>query len=148
MGWYCAPRLGLSDSLTPTEFERQTLLIQGPSTGAGAHLATWFAKRKVRPGNVIHSDSLMALLGMAAAGLGVASLPRAVAQEPVKRGALREVNLALGAPVLDYIALIRIDAISAFHRSVVQLARESCDFETPFQVSQSMREPVEGPTPC
>jgi DNA-binding transcriptional LysR family regulator len=133
MGWYCAPRLALPACLTPSEFEVQTLLIQGPSTGAGAQLATWFAKRKLRVGNVIHSDSLMALLGIAAAGLGVASLPRAVALEPVKRGALREVELVLGAPVLDYIALVRIDAISAFHRSVIELARTTCDFETPFQ---------------
>jgi DNA-binding transcriptional LysR family regulator len=136
MGWYCAPRLGLPEALTAAEFERQTLLIQGPTSGAGTQLAAWFDERKLRPGNVIHSDSLMALLGVAAAGLGLASLPRAVAYEPLERGALREVKLALGAPALDYIALVRIDAIAAFHRSVVQLAQETCDFETPFQRSQ------------
>jgi DNA-binding transcriptional LysR family regulator len=133
MGWYCAPAHGVGATLTPTELERQTLLIQGPSSGAGAQLAAWFEERKLRPANVIHSDSLMALLGIAAAGLGLASLPRAVAHEPVKRGALREVELTLGAPTLDYIALVRIDAISAIHRSVVQLARDLCDFEMPFQ---------------
>lgn len=132
MGWYGAPHLGLPVTMDSAEFERQTLLMQAPSTGAGLQMATWLSARQLRPGNVIHSDSLMALSGMAAAGLGLASLPRAVAHEPVKRGALREVKLSVGLTALDYIALVRVDSISTFHRSVVRLAREQCDFNTPF----------------
>jgi DNA-binding transcriptional LysR family regulator len=148
MGWYCAPRLALPATMAPAEFERQTLLIQGPSSGAGLQLAAWFAERKLRLANVIHSDSLMALLGMAAAGLGLASLPRAIAHEPVQRSALREVELTLGAIAMDYIALVRIDAISSFHRSVVQLARGCCDFETPFRGGDPAAVDPMGATPC
>jgi len=84
-------------------------------------------------------DSLQisALLGFAAAGLGLASLPRAVAHDSVRQGALREIKLTVGAPEFDYIALIRIDGISAFHRAVVQLMRECSDFNTPFQSSRT-----------
>jgi DNA-binding transcriptional LysR family regulator len=132
-GWYCSPRLGLSETLTPGELERQPLLIQGAAGGAGLQLAKWLQERDLRPSNVIHSDSLMALLGMAAASLGLTNLPRAVAQEALARKALREVTLTLGSPSLDYIALVRIDAISAFHRAVVQLACVTCNFDLPFQ---------------
>ena len=137
MGWYCAPGLHLPETLSPAEFERQTLLIQGSGTSAGSYLTAWFDKHDLRPDNVIHSDSLIALLGFAAAGLGLASLPRAVAHDSVRQGALREIKLTVGAPEFDYIALIRIDGISAFHRAVVQLMRECSDFNTPFQSSRT-----------
>jgi DNA-binding transcriptional LysR family regulator len=133
MGWFCSPQLPMAISLSPAELERSTLLIQGAMSGAGAQLTAWFQEQRLRPANVIHTDSLMALLGMAAAGLGLASLPRAVAHEALARGALREVTLTTPSPALDYIALVRIDAISAFHRGIVQLARECCDFGLPFQ---------------
>jgi DNA-binding transcriptional LysR family regulator len=132
-GWFCSPRLELQTALVPQELEQQTLLIQGPMSGAGMQLAAWLDERRMRPSNIIHSDSLMALLGMAAAGLGLANLPRAVAHDAVERGALREVNLTLGSPEIDYIALVRIDTISSLHRWVVQLARDTCNFDLPFQ---------------
>lgn len=140
-GWYCAPQLTLPVTLALGDLERQTLLIQGPKTGAGAVMLAWFAKHGVRPGNVIHSDSLAALSGIAAAGLGIANLPRAVTVEPVRQGALHEIRLPAELPASNYIALVRIDAISAFHRNVVQLAQESCDFDTPFHADSADREP-------
>lgn len=132
-GWYCGPSLALPRTLALGDLERNTLLVQGPTTGAGALMSAWFAQHAIAPGNVIHSDSLAALTGIAAAGLGIASLPPAVALEPVQRGALLELHVPAPPPVSHYIALARIDAISALHRNVVELARACCDFETPFQ---------------
>jgi DNA-binding transcriptional LysR family regulator len=133
VGWYAAPHVGLPTSLTQQEFEQQSLLIQGASTGAGAVMATWLAEHGLRPAKVIHSDSLMALLGMAAAGLGVASLPLALAREPVNRGALRQVTVDVGIASSEYVALVRLDAMSAFHRAIVELIRERCDFDSTYQ---------------
>ena len=39
---------------------------------------------------------------------------------------------SFAVPQMDYIALVRIDAISDLHRSVAKLAREQCDFAIPF----------------
>lgn len=136
-GWYCAPELPIPDKLSQSDFESQTLLLQDPNTGAGAFLAEWLIERGIRPANIIKTDSLAALAGICAARLGLAILPRAVAMDPVAKGVLREVELPLCAPVLNYIALVRIDTISAFHRIVIRLAQESCDFNTPFQVVPS-----------
>jgi DNA-binding transcriptional LysR family regulator len=132
VGWYCAPGLLLPEQLSLSDLEHQTLLIQGSSTGSGSLLSTWFVERSVWPASVIHSDSLMALSGMAAAGLGLANLPKAVAQEAVLRGALKEVRLPVNAPELNYVALVKIDSISDFHRSVIAIAQGSCDFGTHF----------------
>jgi DNA-binding transcriptional LysR family regulator len=131
-GWYCAPRLAVPSRLTPRELEHQTLLIQGPQTGAGVVMAAWLAQHGLRPGSVIHSDSLAALSGIAAAGLGIANLPRSIVAEPLRRGVLREVTLSVPSPASTYIALVRIDAISGFHRGVVELAQQSCDFDSAF----------------
>lgn len=132
-GWYCSPDLPLPAKLSHAEFECQTLLVQGGDTGGGALLAKWFADHNFQPVSTIEADSLAALAGISAARLGLASLPRAMAMDPINRNVLREVEVPLGTPVLDYIALVRIDAISAFHRSVIRLAQESCDFNTPFK---------------
>jgi DNA-binding transcriptional LysR family regulator len=134
MGWFSAPGLLTSDCLTLQELERQTLLIQGASTGAGRQLSIWLAARSLAPANMIQSDSLSALSGIAAAGLGVAHLPRAVASDALQRGRLSEVRLPVESPDLNYVAISRIDTISAFHRAVIEVAERSCDFDTPFYV--------------
>lgn len=131
-GWYSAPDLQLPTELSKEEFEKQTILIQGSATGAGTHLNRWFEFNNLSPKNTIHTDSLSALAGISAASLGLASLPKAMAIDPVKRGVLKEIRVPFSELDLNYIALIRIDAISAFHRAVAQIAKDSCDFNTPF----------------
>jgi DNA-binding transcriptional LysR family regulator len=132
MGWYCATGLLPSASLTLNELEHQTLLLQGASTGAGGLLSAWLARQSIIPANVIQSDSLSALSGIAAAGLGIAHLPRAVASDALQSERLKEVQIPLDSPDLNYVAIARIDTVSAFHRAVIKLAQESCDFDTPF----------------
>ncbi|WP_285409959.1 LysR family transcriptional regulator [Variovorax sp. efr-133-TYG-130] len=131
-GWFSAPGLLHSDRLSLNELERQTLLLQGPSTGAGRRLEAWLKERSMKPANVIQSDSLAALSGIAAAGLGIANLPRAMAMDALQRGSLRETQIPVDPPDLHYVAIARIDTISAFHRSVIEVAQLSCDFDTPF----------------
>ncbi|AEI82445.1 transcriptional regulator LysR family (plasmid) [Cupriavidus necator N-1] len=131
-GWYCSSGLTTPDELSLTDFERQTVLLQSDVRTGGSVLASWLLDHGVHANNTIHSDSLVALAGICAAGLGIAGLPRAVAQGPVRNGALRELQIPIGAAEMEYIALIRIDAISDFHRNVAALAHEKCDFQTPF----------------
>jgi DNA-binding transcriptional LysR family regulator len=131
-GWYCASALPISSTLTLTEFERQTLLLQGDVQSGGSVVGQWLQERNVHPTSSIPIDSLMALAGICAAGLGVAGMPRAMAQGPLQQGLLREIEIPIGAPRMEYIALVRIDAISDLHRSVAGLARARCDFATPF----------------
>jgi len=132
MGWYSAPGLLASQTLSMAQLEAQTLLIQGSSTGVGRHLAAWFKALSFEPVNIIQSDSLIALAGMAAAGLGVANLPTAFAFEAVRSGRIEELRLPQAVPEAHYVALTRVDSASAFHRAVIEMARDSCDFDQPF----------------
>ncbi len=131
-GWFCATGLLTSASLTLNELESQTLLLQGVSTGAGKLLNTWLSGQSIIPANVIQSDSLSALSGIAAAGLGIAHLPRAVASDALQSGRLQEVQIPVDSPELKYVAIARIDIVSAFHRAIIKIAQECCDFNTPF----------------
>ncbi|MDA8520157.1 LysR family transcriptional regulator [Acidovorax sp. NCPPB 4044] len=133
-GWFCAPGLMSSDTLTLHDLERHTLLLQGATTGAGRLLSAWLAERSIEPANVIQTDSLSALSGIAAAGLGIAHLPRSVASDALQRGRLKEVCLPVASPDLNYVAIARIETISSFHRAVIEVAQGSCDFNTPFHL--------------
>ncbi|MBV7481385.1 LysR family transcriptional regulator [Bordetella sp. BOR01] len=128
-GWFCASALALPQSLKLSEFERETLLIQGTPGGAGNQIESWLVDKGVKLANTIQSDSLAALTGICVAGLGIASLPRAIAADAVGAGLLREIRIPPGAPKMAYIFLVRADALSAFHRSVAELVRRNCDFD-------------------
>ncbi len=137
LGWYCAPDLPIAGEPTLADLERQTLLIQGASTGAGTRLASWFLESSVWPASVIQSDSLLALSGMAVSGLGVANLPKAVAQEAVSRGVLRELKLQVATPDLQYVALAKLESMSVFHRAAITIAQSCCDFNSPYHGTPS-----------
>jgi len=128
-GWFGAPALALPASLRLSEFERQTLLIQGGPGGAGNQVESWLVGKGVKLANTIRSDSLAALTGICVAGLGVASLPRAIAADAVGAGLLREIRISLGAPRMRYVLLSRIDSLTGFQRGVAEIAKRNCDFD-------------------
>ncbi|ANN65872.1 LysR family transcriptional regulator [Bordetella bronchialis] len=129
-GWFCAADAPLPASMKLSEFERQTVLLQGRAQGGGTQVEDWLAERGVKLASSIQSDSLAALAGICAAGLGIASLPRAVASQGMASGLLREVRIPIGAPSLPYTLLMRVAPMTAFHSTVADLARKTCDFNT------------------
>lgn len=146
-GWYCAPQLPIPAEISVSEFERQTLLVLGSSRGTGVIVSRGFLGTELKPQNVIHCDSWAAMWGIAAAGLGVACLPHALAMDPVQRGALRRVHVRHGyAPTIEYGALIRVDSVSDFLRSAAALAQEKCNFNTPFQSDLASAQPLAAST--
>lgn len=132
-GWFCAPKHSIAAEPTLSEFEQENLLVLGASSGSGLRLSNWFIGSQLKPIHVMHSDSWIAMAGMAAAGVGIACLPCAAALDPVARGALRQLAPPVPPPVLDYIALFRYDSSSQYHMDVIKLAQSLCDFDTPFQ---------------
>jgi len=130
-GWFCSTSMPLSGTLKLSSFEQQTLLLQGSTGGSGNRIESWLTEQGIKPANTIQTDSLAALAGLCVAGLGIASLPRVVLRDALKAKLVRQVKIPLGSPVMNYILLVRIDAISDFHRSVADVAAACCDFEKP-----------------
>lgn len=136
-GWFCAVDAPWPDTLKLAEFEQQTILLQGMAQGGGVQIENWLVERGVKLANPIHSDSLAAIAGICAAGLGIASLPVAVAKQSIASGLLRELKIPIGAPDLQYILLARIDAMTAFLSTVADLAGKTCDFNAAMAPRQS-----------
>lgn len=129
-GWFCAARRSMPKTLKLSQFEQETLLLQGTGGSSGSQIVNWLIDRGVRPANMIQSDSLAALSGICAAGLGIAGLPYAIASDAVASGLLQEVTVPLGAISMVYILLIRIDSITDFHRMVAELVKRNCNFDS------------------
>ncbi|WP_313370296.1 LysR family transcriptional regulator [Achromobacter animicus] len=130
-GWFCSTNVPLSGTLKLSLFEQQTLLLQGSTGGTGNRVESWLTEQGIKPANIIQTDSLAALAGLCVAGLGIASLPRVIVRDAMNASLVRQLKIPLGAPVMKYILLVRIDAISDFHRTVADTAAACCDFEKP-----------------
>jgi len=76
--WMCKP--GLIQSKQPLrlqELDRYTLLTQAEKSGTGLIYEQWLRGQGVTPAHTVRSNSLIALIGMAAAGPGVSYIPSA-----------------------------------------------------------------------
>ena len=115
------------------ELAEYPILMQGNRSGSGLWVRSWLKAESVMAPNLIACDSLIALLGLAVAGLGVTYLPAQCFQPLVAQGKLRVIPTDPELPDIPYVALYRHDRPSAFSNQVAQLAKESCDFSRQFQ---------------
>lgn len=111
---------------------------QAPSGIAGA-VDQWLTKAGGRSGNGFVTTSLVALAGMALSGLGIALLPSAVCVPLIESGALRELKVTPKMLPINYVALTRADAATAFHQRIIELAQKDCDFEYSYQSKLLLR---------
>jgi DNA-binding transcriptional LysR family regulator len=133
--WMCRPG-GLvtkSGTVSLRDLAEMTWLVQGERSGTGLIYERWFKSHKIDAARVIRSDSLVAIIGMTVAGLGVSYLPeRCVA--PLVAGNLLEVlNVRPNLPDVQYVALRRTGGKSALVEAIADLAVECCDFSQMFQ---------------
>ncbi|WP_432260907.1 LysR family transcriptional regulator [Cupriavidus sp. TMH.W2] len=137
-GWFCRPSLAIpTGKIRVAELGSYPLLMQGPQSGAGVLMRSWFAKNGLTPGNTLMSNSISALGGIAASGLGVVYMPEVVSRGLVEKGLLREVHATPGLPPIRYVALTRADSATPFHRAIATLAQRCCNFELPYEASAS-----------
>lgn len=114
--------------LTLAELARYPIVTQGTRSGSGLFFGKWLKSEGIVLQKTLGSDSLTAVLGFAVAGLGVAYLPRQCFRPLVDQGKLVVVPVTPELPPVPYVAMYRQDLPSAFISSVVDLARDVCDF--------------------
>lgn len=136
--WMCRPSyVGLRGPMTLHDLVRHRLLVQGESSGTGRIYDAWMKSHGVVPDNVIRVSNLMAVLGLAVAGLGIGYLPRDCLQSMLDAKTLRIVKMKPALPAIDYVALRRDEGRSRLLTSVIGLAKECCDFSETFQAPAS-----------
>ena len=115
------------------ELTAHTILMQGSRSGSGLYVSKWLKSEGVVFPRLLTCDSMIALLGLAVAGIGVSYLPKQCFWPLVRDGKLKVVRTKPALPLIPYAAMYRNDRPSAFTRVVARLAQESCDFSRQLQ---------------
>ena len=112
-----------------TDLYEYTILMQGRRSGSGLFLAKWLEARGVFFPHPLATDSLPALAGLAAAGLGVGYLPRQCFQPLFAKGTLAILPVRPALPAVPYSAVYRNDRPSALTSAIAKLMRDVCNFD-------------------
>lgn len=130
--WMCKP--GLLDSRRQIRIhELAVRRLVADKSGTGLIYDKWFKSIGFRHNNVIVSNSLVALIGMAVSGLGVSYFPKDCVSHLVGAGKLEVLDVTPPLPDANYVAMYKADQRSTLIGSIIMLAQECCDFSTPFQ---------------
>ncbi len=132
--WMAAPGLiPHSGTVSLAELARYPMLVQGKKSGSGLFVNTWLRARGIDLPQTLSSDSLMAMLGLTSAGLGVTYLPLECFRPFVDDGKLTVIHTEPELPPVPYMAMYRNDRPSSFVAEVAALAATLCDFSTQLQ---------------
>lgn len=132
--WMARPDLVTRDGpLSMQELADYPILIQGRRSGSGLFIDKWLKSEGVVLQRTLVTDSLMALVGLTVAGLGISYLPQQCFQTLVSEGKLAVIPTTPALPSIPYAAMFRSDRPSAFVSAVVTMARGVCDFSRQLQ---------------
>lgn len=132
--WMAAPGLiGHSGVIGLAELAKYPVLVQGKRSGSGLFVNKWLGALGIELPKTLSSDSLTAMLGLAAAGMGVTYLPLECFRPLVNEGKLTVIRTDPGLPPVPYMAMYRNDRPSAFVQEVAARAVELCDFSRQLQ---------------
>jgi len=132
--WMASPSLVTTrQTLSLQQLAEYPILVQGNRSGSGVHVSRWLQSEGVALPRQFSCDSLIALLGLAVAGLGLTYLPKDCFLPLIKDGKLKVVPTRPSLPEMTYVALYRNDRPSAFTSLVARLARATCDFSRQLQ---------------
>lgn len=115
------------------ELAKYPLLVQGKKSGSGLFVNKWLGTMGIELPKMLSSDSLTAMLGLTAAGLGVTYLPLECFRPLVDEGKLTIIHTDPPLPPVPYMAMYRNDRPSAFVSEVAIRAVEQCDFSRQLQ---------------
>lgn len=131
--WMASPTLVPKRArLSVEELARHTILTQGSRSGSNLLVAKWLKSNGIALPRALSCDSLVALLGLTVAGLGVSYLPRKCFKPLLDSGKLAIVSTKPALPPVPYAVMYRNDRPTGFTSAVAQLALRSSDFSRQF----------------
>ncbi len=132
--WMAAPGLvNHTGVVALADLAKYPVLVQGKKSGSGLFVNKWLGSLGIELPKTLSSDSLTAMLGLTAAGLGVTYLPLQCYQPLVDEGKLMVIKTDPPLPPVPYMAMYRNDRPSAFVSEVAARAVELCDFSRQLQ---------------
>ena len=132
--WMARPGLVAHEgALSMEDLARYPVLTQGNRSGSGVFFSRWLRSQGARFERLLTTNSLMAMVGLTVAGLGVSYLPRHCFEPLVQEGKLVVLDAHPALPPVPYALMYRTDSASSFFDTVVDLARTTCNFAIQFQ---------------
>ncbi|WP_348705179.1 LysR family transcriptional regulator [Acidovorax soli] len=132
--WMCKPGLVRKQGpLSVQELASHTLLMQGDTSGLGVIMDHWLNENLVaRIEPPIITNSLLPLIGLTVAGMGVSYMPLECLQPLVDAGALQTVDIDVPNPEVPYAAVYKPQRKSILVSSICLLAQECGNFSRMF----------------
>ncbi len=106
--WVAAPDLDIVDDAEPAHLTAHPILTHARDTRLYQEVAAHFAARRATSVRLVPSSNLAACLHMAIDGMGIATLPKAMANDAVASGTLRQIAYGWRPAPLHFFA--RFDA--------------------------------------
>lgn len=127
--WYCSTRIHPGPrGLSLRELSDVTLLTKGADTRSGAALNEWLQSNSISPRVAISCNSTTKWLDLLAAGVGMACLPIALAEELLAEHKIVRVRLEPKVPAVNYVMLTYQGSVPTWKRNVIALAKRLCNF--------------------
>lgn len=129
--WMASPDLDIDfeADLTPQDLAPFPVITQ-PTNSALSHLYdAWFTEQGITLKRVLTCNSLDMMARLTIMRQGISHLPRGYFSPLVERGVLRALKVSPELPRVQYYAVFKRDLISHQVSLVVDMIRETCNFE-------------------
>ncbi len=132
--WMCSPTLFSARGLVRLEeLAEFNILTQGARSGSGLVFGKWLEECDISLPKLVTSNSLVALVGLTIASVGISYLPLRCFEGLVEQNRLRVVETDPALPPVTYVMMFRADESPNVVTTLCNLARSTCDFGTPIR---------------
>lgn len=127
--WAAAPmRISKGTVLTPADLLHHPLITMTEGSGLTRAFEAWASEQGIRAQQTLACNSLMAIVGLTVADLGISFLPAKYIQPWVDRGELVSLTSAPPLPTLNYCFIRRSDDNRALVDAMRQYVAQAADF--------------------
>ena len=131
--WMASPQLvAKQKTYSLGEFRAFTILLQGLDSGSGAYYNRWLKRTGATFESELSSNSLIALVGLAVAGLGITYLPTLGFSRLVEEGKLMIVSTNPILPPVPYAAMMSNARKDDACDEIVLLMELVCNFSSQY----------------
>jgi DNA-binding transcriptional LysR family regulator len=137
IAWIAAPgRVRARSVLTAKELSRHPVITMTEGSGLTRAFETWAAEQGVHMQRIVASNSMMAIIGLTIADVGLSFLPQAFMRHWLDSGALIALRSAPPLPTLRYCFLHRRDDSRAMIRTLLQCVTGAAQYSKPAGLSR------------
>ena len=135
--WMAAPgRIRAGQTLDVSELSKHPVIVMTEGSGLTQAFDDWAAVHRVRMQRIVASNSMMAIIGLTIADMGLSFLPRDYMRPWIERGALMAFRSRPPLPTLKYCFIHRADDRRGLLPILLRCVNDVAQFSVPAGVSR------------